>query len=409
MTERITGSRAHRIIRCPASAVLPHVEHDRSSPAADRGTAIHAFLEVVRTVGPDAAIARAPAELRPFLAAIDVESLPTHLATEVSFAFDWRSRRGRELGRGIGRDYAAAAELHELGPLTDSEDCLTVDILGHDRAAGVAYVGDYKTGRSRYPMPDKFAQTMLAAAAVRSALGVSEVRLELIYIDDEGDDFRTRSSVDEWAIDDWCDEWATARGAIAGLELEHAAGRPLSVRDGDHCDHCPAFNYCPGKTALVRALPTSVDEVLASGYMSRDRMAAAWRACERLKDLIGTVQSQICMAATIEPLELGDGEILGPKTTVRETLRGEIAAAVLGEWHGAEAVKEAITISMSKDALRSAVVARKKEGEKISTKKRDGVLDRIEAEIRRRDGYDQRVSYSVGISRPRKVLKSGDE
>lgn len=401
--EDISGSKAERVRQCPASAVLPHVTTTAPKPSAVRGQDIHTFLETVRALGFDAAIAAAPADLQPYLAAIDVDALPTNLATEVAFAWDWKLRRGRELGRNLGRDYNKANP-----PLGPTEDPLTVDVIGV--ADLVGYVGDYKTGRTRYPPPDRFAQTLLGALCARDVFRLERVRLELIYIDYDGDDYRSSAVADDWILDDFADEWAAARELVHVYDAEVRAGRPVPLREGDHCEFCPAFKHCAAKTALVRQLPVEVDVMLhdrPGGVIPRERMAAMWHRCEQLKDLIGAIQSEICMAAAREPIDLGNGTILGTITTDREFLVGKVAASVLEQWHGKDAADEAIEISMSKDALRKAVAARRKPNEKISTKKEDGVLDLILAEIRRRGGIERTVTTNIKPHSAKRALRGG--
>lgn len=403
---RTTGSKAHRAWKCPASLVLAPITEEVSSDDAKRGTAIHAFLERVRVIGLEAAILEAPLELRPFLLAIDFESLPTHLATEVAFLWDYKARTAREIGRNIGRDYDGHLARTLQEPRRDTEIPLTIDLVGVDTANGIGYVGDYKTGRTRYPPPDQFAQTLIAALCVREVYGVATVRLEVIYIGYDADDFRERAVVDAWGLDDFADELERALDLAEVYELEHKAGRPIPLNVGDHCDHCDAFKHCEAQTGLVRKLPATVDALLASGYLTRDRLVDAWHQCERLKQLITAIQSEICMASTREPggLDLGDGTVLGPVEDRREKLVGAIAANVVERHYGKAARDEAVTITMSKEKLREVVAKNRKEGEKISTKKGDGVLDKIEAEIKRAGGVDVTITSRISVRKAKKQL-----
>ncbi len=408
---RPSGSKAQRAWKCPASLVLAPITTEAENPSATRGTAIHAYLERVRLIGVEAALLEAPLELRPFLIAIDIDALPTHLATEVAFLWDWRERTAREIGRNIGRDYAGHLARTLQRPMSDTEIPLTVDLVGVGERVG--YVGDYKTGRTRYPAPDLFAQTMLAALCVRGVYGVDEITLEVIYIGYDADDYRDRAKADAWTLDDFADEFAAALELAEVYELEHKAGRPIPLREGAHCDHCDAYKHCDAKTGLVRKLPAEVDAVLASNYKATpERARDAWHLCEKMKQLIASVQSEICMLTTrpdFGPLELGDGTILGPVEETREKLNGPIAAAVLEQWYGADAREEAVTITMSQDALREAVSKRRKEGEKIQTKKADGVLDRIQAEIRRRGGIDKTITSKVAVRKAKRQLSLPDK
>jgi hypothetical protein len=402
---RPTGSKAHRAWKCPASIVLAPITAEGEKPSAARGTAIHRYLERVRVIGMEAALLEAAEELRPFLTAIDFDALPTHLATEVAFLWDWKARTAREIGRNIGRDYAGHLERTLQRPIGPTEIALTVDLVGIGGALG--YVGDYKTGRTRYPEPERFAQTLLGALCVRALYDCPDVRVELIYIDADGDDFRARGIADSWILDDFADEFARAMELAEVYELEHKAGRPIPLRTGEHCDYCEAFKHCEAQTGLVRKLPASVDALLASGYLKRERVVDAYHEIQRYKQLLASMESEIYMLTTrpeIGPLDLGDGHILGPVEETREKLNGKIAASVLEQWHGKEARDEAVTLTMSQEALREAVSKRRKPGEKISTKARDGVLDRIQAEIRARGGIDKTITSKVAVRKAKKQL-----
>ena len=136
-----SGSRIHRIWKCPPSMILPQVETDEVSPAADRGRTIHSFLERVRELGTEAAIVWAtsgmPADeaktISWILRAINVDDLPTHLATEVAFLYDWKARIAREIGRGLGRDYVGHLRRTGQDPIGPTEIPLTIDLVGVDR------------------------------------------------------------------------------------------------------------------------------------------------------------------------------------------------------------------------------------------------------------------------------------
>src|SRR5262245_12980305 len=251
----ITGSKIHRVWKCPASAALPQVESDdEPSPARDRGSKIHAFLERVGSVGRDQALAECTdPELYPMPVATDTDALPTQLACEVAYAWNWKTRTARELGRGIGRNYELVAT-----PPTEDEIPCTLDLVGQEqvtREVRRGYVGDYKTGHSRLPAPDQNGQLLLGALCVQSAHGCDDCVVELIHIHRDGDHHRVRRTVDSWELGAFAAELAAAMELVAHWRAELAAGHDVGAREGSHCDHCAAFNSCPAKTALIRAIP----------------------------------------------------------------------------------------------------------------------------------------------------------
>jgi len=192
---RLSGSKIHRVWRCPASAVLPQDTSDdreaRTEPARGRGKAVHSYLERVRSVGREQALGEVPAEVLPLCKALVIDELPTHLATEVAYAWNWRTRTARELGRNLGhRDYDALPN----PPDRSCEIPCTLDAVGmgvFKRKDGSelrrGYNGDYKVGHTRYPRPDSYGQTLLGGCCIRSVMNLDDVTLELLHIDEDGD------------------------------------------------------------------------------------------------------------------------------------------------------------------------------------------------------------------------------
>lgn len=447
MKIRSTGSKVHRVWKCPPSAVLPQIETiDEERPAADRGKAIHAFLERVAVIGRAAALAEAPRELQTLLECLDLDSLPIHLATEVAFLYDYRARTAREIGRSIGRDYAGHLERTGQAPQGPTELALTIDLAGVGAygsavAGGIGhrrgYAGDYKSGHTRYPPPDRFGQTLLAALCVLKAYDCADVVVELIYIRADGNHFTARRLVDEWDLEIFADELAAAMDLVDYAEAEYLANRGVPVREGPHCDHCPAFRQCPAKVALVRAIPAELASLgftgpviagaarpalgtVAAGGLQRAKAAEIYMTVERIEEVLAIVKSEICNLAAHEPIDLPDGRVIGRLQTRREGLDGRIANAVIAQWFGAEAADRATDYKVSKEALREEVAAyvrrRKAELEAtgeasterlvIESKKGDGVFDRILAELRRRGGVEVTETDAIKAHVPkRKALK----
>lgn len=441
-----SGSRIHRIWKCPPSAILPQIENIEPRLYAERGKDIHRFLERVGKIGRAEAISEAPEDLRTFLECLDLENLPTHLATEVAFAYDYKARTAREIGRNIGRDYKGHLARTLGRPLSPTEIPCTVDLAGLAFSGGVrcagcqtcafrcdhmigqtrrGYAGDYKSGHTRYPSPDRFGQTLLGALCIMHAWRATDVVVELIYIRTDGQSYPAHRIVDEWDLETFADELEAAFDLVDYAEGEYIAGRGVPVREGEHCDYCPAYKQCPAKIALVKSLP---DELAALGYtrdvivgdappelgtvaaggLQRSRASEVWIAIERIEEILGHVKAEICGLAAFDPVDLPDGRVIGRLVTRRENLDGPIAANVIEQWFGTEARIAASEISVTKDRLREAVAAHVRKvkadaegkGEEapkltIQSKKGDGVLDRALAEIRRRGGIEETITDSV--------------
>lgn len=405
----ISGSRIHRVWKCPASAALPQIDsEDEPSPARDRGSKIHAFLERVGAVGRDQALAECgDAELYPLLVSIDTDALPVHLACEVAYAWNWKTGKARELGRGIGRNYELTA-----APPTDDEIPATLDLVGY--APRVGYVGDYKTGHSRLPAPDRNGQLLLGALCVQSVHGCDECVVELIHLHRDGDHHRVRRTVDSWELGAFAAELGAAMGQVEHWRAEYEAGREVSAREGSHCDHCPAFNACPAKTALIRAIPRELtaigvsqelDErgkfVMHGGAITASNASAIWMLLERLQDVIDRAKQEVCgIAAVAGEIALPDGRVIGRLQTERRVLDGRIGAEVIEERYGRQTRDEVVELKLSITALQKAVAKHIKPGQKVTG--RDGVLDLVLAEIERRGGVGLNTTDSIKPHVPRK-------
>lgn len=425
---KTTGSRVHRVWKCAASAVLPQVERDMSKhePARNRGKAIHSFLERANAVGKPTALAEAPADLVPLLEALDLEDLPVGLACEVAFAWNWQTGTARELGRGIDRAYDKA------GVDWSCEIPCTLDVVGVQPKEPLlgsptrGYVGDYKSGYSKYPAPDIFGQTLLGALCVRSVYGCDDVIVELLYIHGDGGHHAARRTVNEWDLDVFERQLREAMQfiheptVVEGLEewLEGEGPEPWVMRatpvEGPWCEHCDAYKSCPAKIALVRAIPEKLYElgvrpgtlpdkngveqhalVLTPGIIGVRNAAAAWMALEAIEDVIGRAKAEICGIGAFEEIPLPDGRVIGLVHTERRVLNGRIAAEVIERRYGREEREKRVELSVTLSALKQAVVANLKQGEKIETRKGDGVLDRVLSEIGALGGVELSTTDAV--------------
>lgn len=429
MKIEITGSKAHRVWRCPASAVLPQIETDDDGhePARGKGHGIHAFLERVKKIGFEEAIAEAPEELGPLLRAIDLDNLPVGLATEVAFAWNWKTHVGRELGRNLNRQY----HLVEHPPDPTCEMACTLDVIGvqeSDIHAGAAvlgkrlrgYVGDYKSGHVKYPSPDKFAQLLLGALCARSVYGLDDCVVELIHIHDDGSHHRVRRTVDEWEMDNFAAEFTAAMELVDYYEqrFEQHGPSAIAVNQGPHCDYCPAYKQCPAKVALIKSIPAelramgmkpttnpetgSVTLELTPAAINVRNASDIWMTIELIEDALSRAKQEICGIAAFEEIPLPDGRVIGLLRTERRVIDGRIGAEVLEKRYGREAVDEAVELKLSLDALKKQLAKRKGADEKMETKHKTGVLDRVLAEIEGRGGLDIKPTEGIKPHIPRR-------
>lgn len=398
----LSGSKWHRAWKCPASAVLPQdTDEDREArtePARNRGKDVHAYLERVRVVGKEAALAEAPEDLRPLLGGIDVDSLPTHLSTEVAFAMDMQAGRYRELGRNLGhRDYATLPSPPQFWEMP-----FTLDVIGvQETDKGVfGYVGDYKTGHTKYPAPDEYGQTLLGALAVRALYHCTKVVVELIYLDeDTGQHYPVRRVVDDWDLDVIERSFLAAWQDIDLAEREYNAGLQLALHEGPHCTYCGAYKHCDAKVALVRSIPAELTKMgvvrteegaleVLPGAISVRNAGEMFLAAERIREVLGRVMTEICGLGWHDPIPLPDGRVIERRESTRRIVKGSIAAGLLERKFGREEALKYIEIEVSLDALMRAVRANKPAKEKLETKRGDGALDKFLAELKDAKGLD---------------------
>ena len=476
---RVTGSKVHRAWKCAASAVLPQSGTYRPDlePARGRGQAIHAFLETVGNffavtrdlaTARSTALAAAPADLVPLLEALELENLPTGLATEVSFAWNWLDGAARELGRNLPRrpdggvDYDAVESTRPLCEFCQrrKDQCLaegkagwvicdvcrsrpagvdwsceipcTIDVVGvanggtGSRIMRRGYAGDYKSGHTKYPAPDMYGQTLLAALCVQQVYGCDDVVVELIFIHDNGGHHSVRRTVNEWDLSAFADQLQEAMEAVHGALWEMdtsgiAANEPgvtIPV-EGPWCDYCDAYKDCPKKVALVKSIPQELVQLgirpdrdsgelqLTPGALTIRNAGIAWEAIERIEAVLARAKEEICGIGAFEEIPLSDGRIIGRLITERRGLNGRIAAEVLEKRYGREERDRRIELSCTLAELRKAVVANIQQGQKIETKNGTGEFDKLVAEVERLGGIEVKTTDSVKPHVPKKKRLPG--
>lgn len=417
---KITGSKLPLVIACPAAAALPQIDPPPSPPAI-RGTDCHRFTELVaveRARGLDlpearaAALAQVPDEHRPYLEGIDLAALPTHLLPEAAFALDWRNRSARFLGTGLGRQYPE--------PESDTEIMLTIDLFGV--APEAVLVEDYKFGRTRYGAPERFAQTLAAALAASYVHKVDVAHVGLIYVDRFGEAYPVRGQVDGWDLETFAGELEAAMDRVGEARAQLRDRGALDVQPGEHCAYCPAYKACPDKVSLIRAMSDPLVEVggvpvlqsdrddrldvQREGYLAPSRLADTWKKIGIIREIVNRIEEEIRACSMREPIDLGDGWFLGPKEINREAFDAKIAREVVAGFLGEERAAACVTMEIAKSAIEREATAHRNnaigKGETrivLSSKKGDGLLDRIYAEIRRRGGSSTSTTNNPTVHR----------
>lgn len=375
---RPTASSMERVLRCPGHMALPLVH--TTSPAAERGTAIHAYLEAVGGgADPEEALADVHDDWRPICSLIDFTRLPKGLAAEVAFAYDIVKGTARELGRGLGRKYEG------LGPY---EIAGTADIVGVSEDA--VYVADFKTGWGDVPPAAENIQLRTLALMAARVFDRDRAIVSIRRIKENGSSWGDQAELDEFDLDAFAAELKPLRVRIAEAQEQAAKrGGVPDVSVGHWCRHCPAWSSCPANQALIARVASGAefDSWEARKPLSPAAAGEAWERVKVIKSLLRRVEDSV-LAARHEygELPLPSGKVLREVIEPgNEQLDGRVVFAVAKELLGDDVAEQAIEIDASKAQLARALKVAAKEGiipARSAAKKEREVLD----EVRRRGG-----------------------
>lgn len=331
-------SRLDRVALCLASGVLPQADY--IGRAGSRGKAIHAYLARVPAVGRKTALAEVPSEYRDDCEAIDIDALPIDIsafAAEVSFAWDYRTRKARELGRDLDRNYDQG----------ETEIAGTADLVG--LGDGFVFVPDWKTGRT--PLAEW--QLKFYALAAARAYGVSAAKVAIVHPDGGRFQIVDYDSCDLDGIDH---------------ELSQLVGRVLAAREallkgeeppmvlGGHCDYCPAMSRCPAQTKLALALGANPEEAIGARLeLTPETAPRIYEKLSAAKRLVAFVEERLQAFATEHPIALEGGRVFGPVESRREYLDGDAAFSVIESLHGAGVARAAVELKATKAGIARAL------------------------------------------------------
>lgn len=364
-----TGSGLERLLACDGPAYLQRVES--TSDDADRGRAIHAFLESASASGRDAALSLSPESLRPALEALDLSRLPVdpaRYAAEVAFAFDVTTGAARELGRGIGRRYSVEG----------TEIAGTADVIALLDEDGV-FVADFKSGWSKRTPARENAQLKSYALSAARAYGRSRAVVQIIRIMEDGATWTDTAELDAFDLDAFEFQLHTLGKRILALRAGEIEPR---IAEGDHCKWCPAFNSCPAKQALLRAAalvppdPAELTPEVARAAYERLKLYEA--AVSRAKDVLREY-------ARNTPIPLGDGLLYGVRLDKTKSLDGKVAEGVLRDLLG-DAAAEAISVEVTQAGIKRALAVWLKTHTGETQK---AALERVLSEVKRRGGLKE--------------------
>ena len=244
-------------------------------------------------------------------------------------------------------------------------------------------------------------------------------------------------------------ELTTIFEELPNLEALYEAngGGVLAKHEGGHCDHCAAYKDCSAKTGLVKAMPEALLKIgarrdkkgdfelvwvpkpkgkpeegswelrLSPGAINVRNAAAMYEAVERVEALCRKIKDEVCGIGYHEPIPLSDGRVIERYVTKRRAVDGRVAAGLFEQWLSgivapAEARKRVMAkldIKLSLEALRELVTENidwnVKPRPVIESKKGDGVLDKLLADLERAGGLHVNSSEECKPHRVRAAAK----
>lgn len=394
-------SKIGRAIECPASEALPHAK-DPVTPAATRGSAIHAYLAAVNPEDPASALAAVPEEFREDCASIELDRLPvgdSEWLREWAIACDVETGATREIGCDIGRDY---------GELAPTEIAGTIDVarVEDDRPGAPLTILDYKTGRTPVPTPSWQLRVFAAAAAVDAAT------VAHAFIREDGSVWIERAELDVFDLEDIRATLQALPARIAEARALVAAGTPPPVAEGDHCRYCPARRSCPAKVGLlVKVVREPLDLRDQITVLTDENAAEAVRVWDRARKTVADFGALVHAVARERPIDMGDGTWFGTVEKSRESIDGAIAQKTLTEAHGEKIAALGIqadpraTKKSLGEAARALVAEAKGRGEKATLK--DTTAELLAA-IRAADGIETKTSTRIDYFKA-PAIEAGEE
>jgi hypothetical protein len=342
-----SASNLQRAIACEASSLLRQV--DAEVPQAHWGQGVHSYLENVNKVGRHKALlAIEDHELRAYCEGLDLDVLPVDpncYAVEVTFAYDFATDTARELGRGIGRNYAGAKPTEFVG---------TADVVGVSADGNTVYIPDYKTGwyASLQRPADSWQLKALALFAAR-AYGADSAVVELILLREDGTSKPMTARLDIFDLDIVAKELRELAERLKCAQGDYAQGKQPTMKTGEHCRYCRSRVFCPAQTALVREMVAPVPYTMPA--ITTENAPHLWATYRQMEWIVEQVRDALCAYARTSPFQLPSGLTVGEVKTVRESVDGPVAHRVLADMYGPEVAAAACEVTSSKKAVEEAI------------------------------------------------------
>jgi hypothetical protein len=327
----LSASHLPRVMACPASHVLPHVKTEVGA-AAQRGTNIHAFLEVAFNQGRETALEQFALDL-PGIAvaqALDLELLWADLRdglAEATFAFDPTTQTARLLGTSLGRQYENTGEI--LG---------TADFVARHCDTEQLVIVDYKTGLIPVEAATSFQLAFLALAA-HLHYDTEAVVARIVQIREDSTFHFNERVYDAERLREFAAHLGELQQVLAVFAKWHEMGKTLPVNIGEHCKYCPALASCPASASVFQNLQWATDkdsiETWNLARLTAPEAGALWDRLQLVKKALEVQDAALRDYARDNVLETAGGKRLrlGQQTFSQIALAPalEIIAQVCGQ------------------------------------------------------------------------------
>ena len=353
-----SGSGFERLALCPTSAALPHSHHE--TEWTQRGTVIHEFLENCSKVGRDQALDLVDIEYRPTCEQLNLEGLHDQLglAAEVAIAYDVDKDTARELGRGEGRKY---------DDVTESELPATLDVVGVRRVASGnrGLVVDWKSGFTTRRRVADVQQLDVGALCVSRAYDCDVVEVQLVHVHEDLEPWVQRRVIEGWEMDAFAFTVSQVYAEARKQREQIKTGlMPRDFNTGPWCVQCPAREFCPAQTTLLRSVLSGdlFDGPRRMQPIPDEVLIDLWGQLGEAYSVLSMLKGRVLAIASQRTLYLGrtpDGKMdrwLGRRTyRGKEMLDGEATFDVIAELYGDDVATAATKVVATKKDMEKAV------------------------------------------------------
>lgn len=390
----LSGSSLERASLCIGSAVLPRV--DSVNRFALRGNVWHEFLFNVREHGLDVALQKAPEEHREALGAMDFDRLPldpAQYAAEVAFAYDWRTGKVRELGRGLTRQQVRA--LCRPDEIPGTADVVS---LGDDWVT----VLDYKTGWKDYGPVGKFWQLAFYALCAARCYGMERARVGIVRLKEDGSCYFEMAELDFFDLEDVAMRLDALVESALAAERQVASGQVVKLCYGEHCRDCPSMPYCPAMTSLVREVAREAVGPEIQISLSEETAPAIYERLRAVRHVMDRMETALEAWAAEHPIPLASGKVYGRTKLPRDVFDPECSEPIFKTLFGEEFAQRAIDRQprITKDGLRRALAHERTKNKALKV---EPTLKHILARLKEEGALTTKYTYPVMAHRPRAI------